>query len=47
MGTRAVTLEVGTGSGPEATASLRNYQRLGWEVAHERITEWFVRRLVP
>jgi GNAT superfamily N-acetyltransferase len=43
LGTRTVTLEVGTGSGPEATASLRNYQRLGWEVAHERIT--FLKRM--
>ena len=43
LGTRWVTLEAATGSKRRPSQSLRNYTRLGWTAAYDRIV--FLRRL--
>jgi len=42
MGCRWVTLEAATGTKNHASQSLRNYRRLGWSVAYDRLV--YVRR---
>jgi len=44
-GCRWVTLEAATGTKKQASQSLRNYRRLGWNVAYDRIV--YVRRAQP